>query len=174
MSVRLWPYVRGAWSRDLLARLWDAIERQGAAPKLFYAQTCTEPTQRGDLAEFCAYFTDPRRTLLIAESTTRPGDLVGLFWFDDLVPGYRASGNVFYRRRYWGPVARSASRLGLAYGFTTLALQMIWAYTPWPEAASHCEAVGMRPMATLDRFILIDGRPTDVRVFRMTKEEFDG
>jgi hypothetical protein len=99
--VRLYPYQRGAFPREVLYACWRAVEDEGAAPRLFYAQLCADEAHRGDLPEFIAYMTDPKRLVYIAQRL-KDDSLAGLVWFDDIVPGYRAAANIFYRRRCWG------------------------------------------------------------------------
>lgn len=171
--TRLYPYVRGYSTRDLLYLLWRSMEDEQGAGKLFYAQTVvdTPHSMRGDLTEFISYFDDPKRLLLVVQNI-KTDQLAGMLWFDDIVPAYRAAANCFYRRRSWGHPAREATRLGLGYIFETLALQSIWAYTPWPEAAKHAEAAGLHRVAVLPGFTLANGAPRDVHVLKVLREDF--
>lgn len=178
--VRLYPYVRGHWPPETLYALWKLLmPDQDTAKNIFFGRSVLGPPTPyptlGDLVEFVRFFDpDPpgQRRLLIAESLRTPGEVVGLFWFDDLVPGHRAAGNVLYRRRFWGAPAREASRLALAWGFAELGVRAIWAYTPWRVAVKHCEAVGLRLVATLPEFVELDGVPQDMHILRVRKEEF--
>jgi len=180
--VRLYPYVRGHWPPETLYALWKLLmPDQDTAKNIFFGRSVLGPPTPyptlGDLVEFVRFFDpDPpgQRRLLIAESLRTPGEVVGLFWFDDLVPGHRAAGNVLYRRRFWGAPAREASRLALAWGFAELGVRAIWAYTPWRVAVKHCEAVGLRLVATLPEFVELDGVPTDMHILRVRKEDFHG
>ena len=178
--VRLYPYVRGHWPPETLYALWKLLmPDQDTAKNIFFGRSVLGPPTPyptlGDLVEFVRFFDpDPpgQRRLLIAESLRTPGEVVGLFWFDDLVPGHRAAGNGLYRRRFWGAPAREASRLALAWGFAELGVRAIWAYTPWRVAVKHCEAVGLRLVATLPEFVELDGVPQDMHILRVRKEEF--
>lgn len=167
--IRLFPYVRGYYPRDTLARLWGYVEAQGAARKLFYAQPGTDE-ERGDLTHFVEYFADSaRRLLLIPERDQQP---MGLVWLDDIIPGFKAAMNVFYRRRFWGTPAREATTLAVAYCFNDLHFQTLWGYTPWPEAQSHAEAVGFQAVARLPGFARCDDRPLDITILRLEKGEW--
>ena len=173
--LRLLPYVRGHWPPETLVVLWRMVRDEGAQGKIFFAgpgSTTPFPTQ-GDLVHFIKFF-DPeppvQRLLLIAHSAEN--DLAGLFWFDDFVPGHRVTGNVCYRRRYWGEPAREASRLALAYGFEVLGVRSIWAYSPWKTGIHHGEAVGMTQVATLPDFAMAGGQALDLAILRMRREDF--
>ena len=168
--VRLYPYVRGAFPRETLYALWRAVEDDGAAARLFYAQPALEESHRGDLTEFIAYFTDPKRVLYIAQSL-KTDQVAGMVWFDDIQVGHRAAANVFFRRRYWGAAAGEGSRLALDAAFETMGVAAIWAYTPWPHAVRHAERAGMREVAVLPEFICIEGRPHDLHVLRVCRED---
>lgn len=178
--VRLHVYQRGQWPPETLATLWKLLmPDQETAKTIFFGRAPLASTpypMLGDLVEFVRFFEPEsgQRRLLIAENITTPGDVVGIFWFDDLVPGHRAAGNVLYRRRYWGTPAREASRLALAWGFAELGVRAIWAYTPWRLAVRHCEAVGLRLVATLPDFIELEGVPQDMHVLCVRKEDFHG
>lgn len=171
LHVRLYPYVRGAFPRELLYALWRAVEDEGASRLLFYAQPVTEEAQRGDLQEFVSYLTDPKRVLYVAQSL-KDDSLAGMVWFDDIQPGYRAAANVFFRRRAWGAPALEGSRLALAAAFDTLGLESIWAYTPWLHAVRHAKRAGMMPVALLPGFVRIDGAARDIHVLRLKREDF--
>lgn len=169
--VRLYPYQREGFPRDVLYACWKAMEDDGAALKLFYAQPAASDAQRGDLTEFVAYMTDPKRLVYLAQSL-KTDELAGMVWFDDIQPGHRAAANVFFRRRFWGPAAAEGSRLALGQAFVTLNLASIWAYTPWPNAVRHAQRAGMRPITVLPAFVLVGGTPRDIHILRVTREEF--
>lgn len=171
--ARLHPYTRGYSSRDLLYLLWRFMEDEGGAARLFYAQTVAETpiSQRGDLTEFLAYFNDPKRLLVVVQNI-KTDQLAGMVWFDDLVPGFRAAANCFYRRRSWGHPAREGSRLAVGYAFELLGLRSVWAYTPFPEAAKHAEAIGMHRVAVLPGFVSINESPRDVHILKVHREDF--
>lgn len=170
--VRLWPYIRGAYPRETPYRLWQLIESEQAGQRLFWvdAQGLRANTV-GDLHDFMAFASQERRLILMAESLANPGDLAGLFWFDDITEGFKAGAGVCYRRRYWGAPAREASRLALRYGFAAWGLEAIYAFTPWRIAKKHAEACGMATVATLPRFIKLGDVFHDLYVCRITREE---
>ncbi len=169
--VRLHYYQRGVFPRATLYTLWRHVEDAGAWRQLFYAQPVQDEIERGDLTEFVKYFTDPGRILFLAQSL-KTDDLAGMVWFDDLVPGFKATANIFFRRRYWGAPALEGARLGLGHIFDTLKVESIWAYTPWKHAVSHAERAGMMRVATLPGYVRVDGAPRDIHVMRVRREEF--
>ena len=167
--MTLHVYQRGHFPRETLATLWGYVEHDKAAPKLFYAQPLqdTPVSTVGDLAAFVGYFEDPKRHLLLVEGDD--GQVMGMVWFDDVLPGHRAAVNAFYRRRYWGAKTRVATREALRLAFGSLQVQSIWAYTPWPEAVSHALACGMKPHAMLRDFALVHGQLRDLTILRIDK-----
>lgn len=173
-QVQLWPYSRGLYPRDTLHTLWRMVEAGGGAAQVFHSQLGGESDPypwQGDLTEFVNYFNEPgRRILLMA---MRGEALVGLCWFDDIVPGFRAAYNLFFRRRAYGLVAHEATALALRYGFDVLGVQSIWGYTPWRAAVEHGLRHGFSVVATLPGFARVNGKPTDITMLRITKEEHD-
>lgn len=176
--VRLDIYSRADYPPDTLYTLWKAMQLDKATDKVFTQAPgdSAEPQTLGDLVDFVRMF-EPQgqqRVLLIATSVKGAGatdaDLAGMVWFDDFLGG-RCAINAFYRRRYWGHPAREATRLALRWGFDAFAVPAIWAYTPWANAASHAEAVGMSKVARLPDYLVIGGTPRDLVILRMRKEE---
>lgn len=172
-QVRLWPYLRGAYAKDLLYRLWVLVEQADAFHQLFWG--LHEPEARhGDLEHFCRFFgEDSGRQLFIVESTTKD-EIAGFLWLDDVVPAHRAMGSVFMAKDYRGKAASEAVRLFCDYAFTNLGLQSIWGVTPWPQAASLISGVGFERIAVLPAFAVVQGVSHDVRIFRLMKESFYG
>lgn len=172
-QVQLWPYSRGLYPRDTLHTLWRLVEDGGGAAQVFHSQRGGDSDPypwQGDLTEFVRYFDEPgRRHLLIA---TQGEALMGLCWFDDIVPGHRAAYNLFFRKRAYGTIAHEATTLALRYGFDVLGVQSIWGYTPWRAAVEHGRRHGFRVVATLPGFAQVDGRPRDVMMLKLTKEEY--
>lgn len=166
--MTLHVYRRGHFPRETLFTLWKYADEAGFSTKLFYAQPseATPFSQRGDLGAWVPYFDDPKRLVLIVEDEGQP---MGMVWFDDVYPGHRAALNGWYRRRYWGHRTRVATKAAIGLAFEALALQSLWAYTPWPEAARHCLAVGMKPHAILRDFVLVDGHVRDLEILKMEK-----
>jgi RimJ/RimL family protein N-acetyltransferase len=175
--TKLYPYVRGLWPPETLFTLWQMMRDQDATEKVFFGRVnglLPYPTT-GDLVDFVKFFEpEPpqQRVLLLAQSQEEPDQVVGIFWFDDIVPGHRAAGSVLYRRRYWGEPAREASRLALAYGFEVLGVASIWAYSPWRTGFNHAEAAGMTWVATLPHYVIAGGQPMDLHILRIRREEF--
>lgn len=170
--VRLWPYIRGVWPRETPFKLWQMVEQEQASQRLFWVDAVgMRANTVGDLHEFLAFLGTDRRLVLMAESLAHPGDLAGLFWFDDITEGHKAGAGVCYRRRYWGAPAREASRLALQYGFAAWDLEAIYAYTPFPVAQKHAEACGMTTIAELPRFIKFGEKYHTLYICRVLREE---
>lgn len=171
-TVRLWPYVRGLYSRDVLYRLWRLIEDAHASGRLFWAST--EPVeQRGDLSFFIKFVETPERLLVLLTSLDS-SEIVGCVWFDDIVPHYRCFGSIFIRPESRGVASQEAMRLCLHYAFHLLHIKSVWGITPWADARALCLKSGFRVVATLPAFALIEGASHDVSVLRIEKETFDG
>jgi len=177
--VKLYPYVRGYFPPETLYTLWHLMRAQGAIGKLFYGRlpSAEAPPHRlcGDLVHFVKFFEpeEPNaRPLLLVQSQKQPEDIAGMVWFDDMIPEHRAAGSVFYRRKYWGEPAREATRLAIAWAFAVLKVESCWAYTPWKTGRRHAQAVGMNLVATLPGYVVVDTTPTDLDIYRITREEF--
>lgn len=173
-QCELFPYHRGAFPRDTLYRLWAIMEEDGAADKVFHGQPIDETlpqSTRGDLFSFCELFSHPMRFLLmvVAKAT---GEFAGLIWFDDLVAGERASANLFFRRKYYGPLAMEAGQISLRYAFAHLNVKVLWAFTPWKEAAGYARRLGFKHIATLAAFTRVNGQMQDVQILRLPREEY--
>lgn len=171
-QVRLWPYLRGAYSKDLLYRLWALVATADAFHQLFWGLHEHE-SRHGDLEHLCRYFgEDAGRQLFIVQAVDKD-ELAGFLWLDDVVPGYRGIGSVFMSPDYRGKAAQEAVRLFCDYCFTVIGIQSIWGVTPWPQAASLITEVGFERRAVLPDFALVQGVSYDVRIFQLTKERFD-
>lgn len=162
------PYVRGHVARDALYWMWRAMEEDAAADKVFHGQLPGNLpfSLRGDLPAFCAYFSEPGR-LTAMVFPRPPEELAGFIWFDDLVPGFRANANLFFRRKYRGAVALEAGKLALRYAFEGLGLQELWAFTPWREAAGYARRLGFQPVATLPKIVQAGEQRADMQVLRL-------
>jgi len=171
--VRLWPYLRGAYPKDTLYRLWRLVEEAKAFHQLFWGLHTVEE-KHGDLEHFCRYFSEDSGRLLFIVQNTNMDEIAGFLWFDDVIPNTRAIGSVFMALGYRGKAGIEAVRLFCDYGFEELKLQAIWGVTPWPQAARLITEVGFDRMAVLPDFAQVDGIDHDVRVFRLRKEQFYG
>lgn len=154
--VRLWPYVSGGFARDMLYRVWQAIEAERGWPRLFWWQAVPD-AQKGDLAAFAAYLIEDKVPLLVQARAT--GDLVGLVWFSDSLRDLRTNGSIWYARTAWGAPAAEATRLATAYAHAALGFPQVWGVTPWKAALAHVQRCGFRHVATLPRYVRIHGTP---------------
>jgi len=176
--VKLFPYARGYYPRDIIHRLWRLVEDEEAGKYLFHGRfglTCETPVDtRADLLEFSEMFSQASRSLMLILRDTHKDVLAGFIWFDDIVPKFRATANVFIRRRYWGEPGREAGRLALGYMFNTLGVQYVWCYTPWHTAESYATAIGFKLHASLEDYCLVEHAQLDIKILRITKEEYNG
>lgn len=171
--IRLWPYLRGAYAKDLLYRLWALVAKEEAFHQLFWGLHESE-SRHGDLEHFCRFFSeDTGRQLFIVQSVDKD-ELAGFLWLDDIVPFHRGIGSLFISPAYRGKAAAEAVRLFCDYCFTNIGLQSIWGVTPWPQAAHLITEIGFERIAILPNFALVQDIPHDVRIFRLMKEHFYG
>ena len=174
--VSLYPYDRRYMPPETLYTLWQILREEGADKKVFWNSSPTAGTQdtAGDLVSFVKMFSpEPPtiRKLWIAMSTEDPTQIAGAFWLDDFYHGIRASVSVFYRRRFWGKVAREGGFLACRYAFEALEIPSLWCYTPWKTAQHHAESVGFRLIARLPKFVSVAGTPSDLLVMRLLPED---
>ena len=170
-QVRLLPYLRGAYPKDVLYRLWALVQQADAFHQLFWGLHVDEG-KHGDLEHFCRFFgEDTGRHLFIVQSVNTD-EIAGFLWLDDVIPETRGIGSVFMAPGYRGRAAQEAVRLFCDYSFHELGLQAIWGVTPWPQAASLISEVGFERMAFLPAFAKVQGIMQDVRIFRLLKERF--
>jgi RimJ/RimL family protein N-acetyltransferase len=171
--VRLLPYVRGAYPKDLLYRLWSLVAKDDAFHQLFWGLHLEE-SKHGDLEHFCRYFAEDSGRMLFVVQSVNKDEIAGFIWLDDVIPGFRGLGSVCMAQAYRGKSALEAVRLFCDYSFHELGLQTIWGVTPWPAASGLITHAGFERMAELPEFALVQGKTLDVRIFRLTKEQFYG
>lgn len=165
--VRLLPLVRGFFRRDALALMWAAVEEEGATLDILYgrrsmAQTTPFDT-RGDLVDFVEYFKGDDKLVVLVEAED---ELAGFLWLEDMVPGFRGTVNLFFRKKYRGRVAFEAGRLFRDYCCGVLGFKSLWGLTPWKHSVVMGKWLGMKQIAVLPSFQLIDGQARDVYVIR--------
>lgn len=172
---QLFVYARGYLPRDVLYHAWRAMEEDEAAGRVFHAYQVEsgEPFGlRGDLAYFCDYFAPQHgRQLLICQAKVDES-IAGFIWFDDIIPQYRGMANLFFRRKFFGSVAFEAGKMALTFAFEALNLKALWALTPWREANAYAKRLGFQSITTLPQFTLIDQKPTDMQLLRLTVEDY--
>ena len=144
--VRVWPFTRGLYNHMTLPRLWEALREAGAIGQVFWRH------QHPDQMTLHDFLTAMHAVLLLLVQT-HGGEIAGCCWYEE-VESFRASLSVWYRRRYWGPVAREGTALVIRYGFTLFDWRHIWAATPWRLAVRHGEALGGQVVATLPGYSL--------------------
>ena len=171
--VSLWPYAHGYYARDLPYQIWALIEKDDAAKYIFYEyQEGPEPISiKGDLATFIAYLSDPQKIILVVEDNETKG-IAGMIWFDSFIPNYRCHSGFWMRRRFWGHRTREACRIALDYIFNKINVQSVWGFTPWQTSLKTQTALGFTYVVSLPDYVLIDGRPNDMHISYLRKQEF--
>lgn len=174
--VKLWPYFRGYYDRDILYRLWSLIEKEKATHFIFHGfefQSDDSPVSTdGDLVDFIHYF-EPisgHKTLLIVQDASRD-EIAGFTWFEGITPGFRASAGIFMRRKYWGNHALEATQLSLKYIFQLHGLEFVYAITPWASVAKYAQRAGFKPVAQLKGFIKIQQAYRDIYILKITEDQ---
>lgn len=153
--VRLWPYALGLFPRDILARVWRAMEAEEAWPRVFWWQTLPD-TQKGDLAAFAGYM-QHRIPLIVQDQATR--HLAGLVWFDEAIQGLRCNISVWYRKTAWGAPAHEAGGIATRYAHQALGFPQVWGITPWRLAKYHALRCGYKEVATFPRYVRLNEKP---------------
>jgi RimJ/RimL family protein N-acetyltransferase len=167
-TIRLWPYQRGLYARDVLYLVWRMLEDAQAQDQLFWG-VHDAPEIKGDLVACVRFFDDPGRHLVLV-STADHTDWVGCAWFDDLVPGYRCFGSIFVKPQYRGTHSREVLQQCCAYAFATLGIEQIWGVTPWPLARNLCLRSGFEEVAILPGFTKLNGELRDAYIVRKVRE----
>jgi len=165
------------------------MEDEDATKYVFYGQDLDpqDEAMRGDLVDFVRFFEpqigDYKQTLMCQD---KQGEFMGYSWFEKINLGVRANYGVFLRRRYWGSMAREASRMSFEWAFDSekgLGVQEILAYSPWRWAVSHGEWLGMKVVDVIPSMCILDNvprrivykeKPLDVTVLKITRAEFYG
>lgn len=184
--VKLTPWYRGIGNRDTIFYLWRMMEEENATKYVFYGQDYEPEDEplRGDLVDFVRYFeplVGDTKQILITQ--TQADELMGYSWYEKITLGVRANCGVFYKRKFWGSMAREASRASIDWAFDKLEIKELIAYTPWKWAINHCLWLGMTVIDTVPAMCLLNniprriefkGKPLEVTVLRISKEEFYG
>lgn len=171
--VVLWPYVRGYLARDLPYQLWAIMEREDILKYVFYERPTDEIEKKshGDLAHFIAYFSDPKKMILVAQHIASK-ELAGMIWVDVEKVGYRSICSGWMRRKFWGHPVREAGKMAGDYFFNCIGLQHIWGLTPWETAAKSGMSLGCDYVCALPDYFLIDGKPRDAHMIHCSKAMF--
>lgn len=166
-QVKLWPYVRGYYPRDVLYGLWSAIEQAGDGARVFWGNSDPAPL-RMDLPSFCEFVTKEGRTLILLTNLDGTA-MLGCAWFEDVFPKRRAFGSIYLVPESRGKVAVEAVRLVTDYACQVLDVNEIWAVTPWREAGQLICAAGYQRVATLPGFAWVDEQSQDVGVYKKVR-----
>lgn len=172
--VRLRQYIRGYYGREILGYLWQLAEADGATTQILYSRLSlqrpdTPVDTRGDLVDFVSYLSgDDKLIVLVEERAT--GEIAGFFWLADMVPKHRATVNLFFRKHCRGKLAFEASKLFREYATQVLGFRYLWGMTPWKHSIMLGRWCGMKQVAVLPHFQLIDGEEKDVYVVCYTRD----
>ena len=171
--VVLWPYVRGYVARDMPYRLWAIMEREDILKYVLYENPTGELEQKahGDLAHFIAYFSDPKKIILVVQHIESK-ELAGMTWFDVERPGYRCMASWWIRRKFWGEPAREAGKMACDYMFNCIGTEHIWGFTPWETSAKSGVAQGFEYVIALPEYLLVNGKPRDAHVVHYARVNF--
>lgn len=177
-QAQLVPYFRGVQGPDFIAGLWHLMVEDNALEHVFQA---VMPGDRladlaYDLTNFVRFFDplDGSRVLVVvvAKATDeQPEAIAGLIWFDELIPGHRASINIWIRQPYRGGLAREAARLAIRGAFLRWELQTLWASTPWQSAYAIARRCGFKPEAVLHQYVHTRHGLMDLHVLRLSRAE---
>lgn len=174
--VRIWPYVRGQYPRDILYTCWSAMEREGMSQKVFHSSYWPSESPfdwRGDLTEFVTYFSQTNRLLQICQAIENE-DLAGLIWFEDIVPQKRASCGIWFKRQYWGPLTLEASQICKDYAFYGLDIPKLYSFTPWPEAKRHAQKIGFEYVTSIPELVQAEEEAYPMNVLVAKRGEDNG
>lgn len=176
--VRLWPYSRGYYPRDMVWRIWSMVERERAVKTLFWGRffggNDLPVDPRGDLQDFVEIFSAKSNAILIIVTDAVKDEMAGVIWFDDIIPKYRATANIFMRQKYWGAAALEAGHLALRYLFGNFDIQYVWCFTPWKAAKVYAGSLGFKMKAVFDDYTIIEGKERDIFVLRLSRGEYHG
>lgn len=173
-QVKLWPYARGFYRRDLWYQVWVEMEVEGALPKVlhgsFAAPSVQEPIDyRGDLADVVTYFSQPSRMVFIVSDLTGK-ELAGVVWFDEIITGHRAMVSVWYRKAFWGEASLEGTRLAINSVAERFQVKTFWGITPWRPAVTHAKRLGFVQLATIPGIAVVQGQDRDLYILRLVKE----
>lgn len=171
--VVLWPYVRGYLPRDLPYQLWSIMEKEDILKYVFYENPTNDLEQKahGDLAHFIAFFSDPKKLILLSQHI-QSKEWAGMLWVDVEKPGYRCLAGWWMRRRFWGEPTREAGRMACDYYFNCIGLEHIWGFTPWETSAKSSISFGFEYVDALPNYLLVNGKPRDAHVVHYAKANF--
>lgn len=171
--VTMTPYSRGFYRRDLAYQLWALMEKEGAIDLVFY-ETPTDPEAKaahGDLAEFVSYFSDPNKIVLIAQDN-ESGEIAGMTWFEIQCGRFRALGNWWVRRKFWGQKSREIGIISCDYIFKNIGVPAIWGYSPWLTSVKSAESYGFDYVVALPGYSRAKGQVTDIHIVCLTAGRF--
>jgi hypothetical protein len=174
-NVSLWIYGRGTYPSDLLYEIWRTLKDEDALhlmfPDYFKWPQKSSFDQRMDLGKFVQLATDwgENACLLVAQHKAK--DFAGYILFTDLLPGYDGKVHVFFKRRYWGKIAREGTALAYDFAKNCLRLKRLWDFVCWHHAVRIAQDFGFKEVAVLPKFQTVNGKEYDMHVLVL---EFEG
>lgn len=172
--IKVWPYSRGFLPRDILFTAWKTMEKDDLMRFVFHGQN--DPTnrpisQRGDLVEFMKYFSEETRALLIIQRKDNE-QIGGLMWLDEIIKGFRAVGALCFAKNTRREFVDEATKICFDYSFEVFNLKALFGFTPWGPATDYALRSGMTQVALVPEFALVNNKPTDIAIVKITREEF--
>ena len=173
--VKMWPWARGFYKRDMLYDLWQIMEAEGMTDTIFYSATIKADvpvSTHMDLIEFVNYFGTSGRLLLIPQHI-ESGEIIGFSWYENTLLGEYGQGNMFYRKKFWGDAALEASQLALRYGFEVFRFKKVWGHSPWLASVKHRAKLGFKEQAAIPEAVIDrQGKSRTLYVGVCTREDF--
>jgi len=174
--VKIVPFMRGYFPRTAMFQLWQAIEQDGTAHRLFWEQREGNETMPvstdGDLVTFVDRMNKPATQLLIGYPKDS-FEIMGMFWFSDIQPGHQAFANIWVKKSFYGKASRDLSKLCLAYAFEVWGLQQLWVTTPWVEALKLATDMGFAKTGLMPNFVKIQQILYDVHLLQLTRDAWE-
>lgn len=158
--VRVWPYARGFYPRDTLYKVWATIEAEDGHRRLFYDQECEQESERGDLETFCAMVQTVNLFLIEYQ------DAIGAILWIKSMPHRQGAISVWSSKACLGRPIREAALMVCYYAQECLALEHLWAYTPWTHAEKIARDCGFKPIGMLPNATVIKGFPAPIYVLQ--------
>ncbi|MGI9298574.1 MAG: GNAT family N-acetyltransferase [Gammaproteobacteria bacterium] len=141
------------------------VEEEGSSGQIFYSQHVVDESWRGDLVEFVRYFglDSVKRNLLVMQCRAS-GRVMGMVWFDEIVPGYLGAIGLFYRKEYRGKASIEATKLACDYACDVFKYIRLVGFSPHKHALHHIVSCGWQHVCTVPKMTLINGNPRDIYV----------
>lgn len=174
-NVSLWIYQRGQFPSDLLYEIWATLRDENAL-HLMFPDSFRWPQERRfdirmDLTEFIKIFTQWGESACLLMAQYESKDFAGYILFTEVLPGCDAKVHVFFKRKYWGSVAREAVGMAYDYAKNCLRLKRLWDWVCWRHARAIAREFGFKPVAILPKYQIVNGKEYDMHILVLNFEE---